>query len=189
MNKLQPSDLRRIFSRRGRRGQVMIEAIIAATAVLFIIVGVFSLLSQSLHYNTFTSNDYIGTYLASEGIEVVKNILDGNVIRSLPWSCGFTDGNYELSYDWVNPAATPSDCSTPALPSNSNRYLLFDPKTGIYSYNSGSQTIFKRLVTIKSPISNSKVEIQVNSIVSWTSLGIAKSVNLEDRFFEWHTTQ
>ncbi len=182
---------------RGNRGQIMIEAIVALSALVVGFVGVFGLLSASLRYNRFVANDYTGTYLAAEGIEVVKNLLDSNVIAGRPWDCGFADGVYELKHDtqFKNADGTYTfppvdvDCSQPVFTQDQSGNLYLDSVSHLYNYDaSGIKTPFKRAVTIAILAyddSGNPKEIQVNSHVSWRQGTGSRSINLEDRFFNW----
>ena len=140
-------------------------------------LGVVTLLSKALGLNRVVADNYIGTYLAAEGIEVAKNILDTNLIQKTSWSQGFSDGDYEVDYQ------------STALQPYQDRTLSFDGGTGHYAYQEGyTPTSYKRKVTVKL-IADAGVqvnEIQVNSEVSWITRGGGTfSINLEDHFFNW----
>jgi hypothetical protein len=159
-------------TRKERRGQFLIEAIVAVGVLVVGLLGIFALLSRSLSLGRTVTDNYAATYLAAEGIEVVKNIIDGNIIQGLPWISAISDGDFEIEYDTVS-----------LLPFQ-DRFLGFDPVTSLYSYAGGETTRFKRVLRIAligSPVD----ELQVNSIVSWTSGGGNFSVDLEDHFFNW----
>lgn len=115
---------------------------------------------------------FVASYLAAEGIEIVKNIVDNNLIAGRPWNEGLDDGDYEVNYD---------DSS---LQTNQNRSLKFDPVSGLYSYSGANSTNFQRMVKIEN--STGGEEITVNSKVQWLTRGSGRFViNLEDHFFNW----
>ena len=163
--------MQKIF-KHAQRGQLLIESLIAISIIVVGLLGIFALLSQSLALRRVASERYVGTYLAAEGIEIVKNIIDQNIIRGLPWNQGLSAGTYELdSDDYV-------------LQTNQGRQLLYDPATGLYNYLSGDQTIFRRTVTISYP--GGADEIRINAVTDWITRGQAQfSVNLEDHFYNW----
>ncbi|MEE8131746.1 MAG: hypothetical protein V3T98_01750 [Candidatus Paceibacterota bacterium] len=164
---------------KANNGYLMIELMIAVSIAVIGILSILGFLSRSLGINRIVSDQFTANYLAMEGIEVVKNIIDANVIACLDgmasWNDGFTtNDSFEISYN--------SD----ALQLDQNRRILFDSSTGRYNYTSGNPTSFIRTININ-PISSE--EIQVNSIVSWTTRGSGSlSVNLEDHFFNWLCT-
>ncbi len=161
-----------------RRGQALVEAIVAMGVLSIGFLGIFQLLSQSLALNRVVSDNYVASYLAGEGIEVVKNIIDSNIIDQGPgnWKNGLDDGSYEVQYD----SAT--------LMNNQGRFINYDPgpSAHIYSYGSGSPTIFKRVVTIENIGGVPGREMRVKSKVTWTARGGgASQAEVEDHFYNW----
>ncbi|MBI4085663.1 MAG: hypothetical protein HY433_00215 [Candidatus Liptonbacteria bacterium] len=140
-------------------------------------LGVFSLLSRSISLNRVAGDNYIATYLAAEGIEVARNIVDANTIQKKSWNAGLDPGDHEIEYDESN--------NSFSLTPNLGRFLSFDPANNTYSYSGTIQTNFSRVIKI---IWVSQNEIQVNSKVSWTTRGGGSfTVNLEDHFFDWRS--
>lgn len=149
----------------------MIESIVATSLVVIGILGIMSLLARSAHISHFTTHSLQATYLAAEGIEVVKNILDTDVAKGLAWGTHVTTGSYCVSYD------------TSALVSCSGQGdLAYDPATGFYSATSSS-SYFRRIVAI----TGSGNSFDVSSTVRWYEGGIEKSVTLEDTFENWRS--
>jgi hypothetical protein len=174
------SRLRRSFSGQVKlkiiSGQMIIEAMIGMGIVIVGLLGVLALVSRSTSLNRVISSQLTGNYLAVEGIEIVKNIIDTNIISGNPWNTGLDNsGNFEV------------DFKSESLSMDQDRYILFDPATNLYGYSenveNGLPTSFKRTVVI-TPIGSD--EIRVNSIVKWVGRGSANfEVNLEDHFFNW----
>jgi len=152
------------------KGYLLIESSIGLALLLVILGSSFSFLSSSLGMTKIVQNQALASFLASEGIEVVKNIIDSNIINFRAWNQGLSDGEYEVQYDSEN------------LSPYQNRFLKLDKSTDIYSYTNGENTFFKRKIKIKNINSD---EIQVNSIVSFKLKGGDYEVNLEDHFFNW----
>lgn len=156
------------------QGQIIVEALIAITVAVVGLLGVFSFLSQSLGLNRTVADRYIATYLAAEGIELVKNLADG----SLNWGDLIVTAcaeEYEVSY-----ADLALSCFTGNL-------LKLDPATGNYGYILGEDTRFKRRIIITEP--QSGTEIKVVSEVTWPARGSGEfKIDLEDRFFNLQTS-
>lgn len=151
-------------------GQMVVESMIAASILTVGLLGALALLNRSLSLSRSISNNYIGTYLASEGVEIVKNLIDTNIIQSRPWNDGISPGDYEADY------------ASAALAPYANRSLSFNPTAHLYYYGAGSQTNFTRRLRISMVGAD---EMRVNSIVTW-STGLAQSsLNVEDHFFNW----
>lgn len=152
-----------------RRGEVLMESLIAITVVVIGLLGMFSLLSRSMSLTRVISDRYVAANLAAEGVEVVKNLVDGNVLRRKPWNSGLATGAYEVVYN------------SPDLQPFANKTLSFDSANGLYSYNSGGMpTNFTRKIILERVGAD---EIKVSSIVSWVSRGGASfETNVEDHF-------
>jgi hypothetical protein len=144
------------------------------------------------------SDQTTATYLASEGIELAKNLIDHDVYLRLAtppqgtgWGSCFANsmatalapggsGEYELDY-----AST--DCNRQYFIGD---VLQFDPVTGLYSYDPPAShyavpTKFNRGIRVAwSPDGK---EFTVNSVVTWgTGPFTSQSINLEDHFYNWH---
>lgn len=161
------------------RGQLLIEAMIAVGVTTVGLLGVFSLLSQSMGLNKVAADQYTGAYLAAEGIEVVKNIIDTNAYQGgAAWNTGVGDGTYAVQYDTKTLSSSAVDVP-----------LKFDPVTDTYNYNVGTDTNFKRAVKITSLRFDGfgrPSELEVDSVVTWNSRGGTHySINLEDHFMNW----
>lgn len=174
-----------------KNGYLMVELMIAITIATIGVLSIAGFISRTLSVNRVISDQFTANYLAMEGVEIVKNIIDANVIECLdigtPWNKqGFSGVTqcYEVDYQTLRiKGAPPKATNTNCLPVGSLNPLLFDSANGTYNYDSGAPTRFFRTVQIN-PVS--KDEIQVNSIVKWTTRGGGShSVNLEDHFFNW----
>lgn len=162
------------------KGTVLLEVMFAITIMIVGLLAVLRLLSRSISLNRVVSNQLVATYLAEEGIEVAKNILDANTIKigignllnnSNQWNNGFNSASHEVDYQSL------------ALETNQNRPLLFDSNTGRYGYSVGSSTPFRRRIDVDR-IGND--ELRIISRVNWTIRGGATStVVLEDHFYNW----
>lgn len=164
-----------------KKGYILIEAIIAIGIAIVGILGILSVLSRSVSLNRVISDQFIGNYLAAEGIEVAKNIIDADWIKDGTWNNDyFESGDFEIDYQTQTFKSGSSFSARPA----GNNPLLFDSANNIYSYSSGSPTNFIRKVVLV--LSSDGNEIKVNSIVNWKTRGGGQfRVDLEDHFFNW----
>jgi type II secretory pathway pseudopilin PulG len=159
------------YKLKAKRGQLLIESMIGISIAIVGILGILALLSKSASLNQVVSNQFIGNYLAAEGIEIVKNLIDANIIQGKPWNQGFQTASFEADYTSLS------------LAPNQNRPLLFDSANNLYSYQSGAPALFTRTINIELVGSE---EIKVNSVVKWRTRGGGQfEVNLEDHFFNW----
>ena len=153
------------------KGQILLESVVAITVAVLGLLGMFSLLSRSVNLSKTITDRYIASHFAAEGVEVVKNMIDTNVLGGSPWNRGLNPGEYEVDYDDLAPE------------SNNNRLIFLDAATGRYGYGTGSPTIFKRKIMLAT-LGGGK-EMRVNSVVSWARRGGEFEINVEDHFFDW----
>ena len=164
---------------RGYSGYLMIESLISLTIITVGLLGIFTLLSRSLSLNRVVADRYAAAYLAAEGIEIVKNMIDNRLLgEGPPWNEGLSDGEYEVDYDDIFYGdLAPAD-------SDALNYLKYDPAAGLYSYGGPKPTNFQRIINISN--SEDGQEITAQSTVNWVTRGGAQfSITLEDHFFNW----
>ena len=186
------------ISIHSRRGQTLIEGLVALSILTTGFVGIVGLLTKSFQLNRTTTNDTQATYLASEGIEIAKNIIDHDVYygfrqssSTYDWECSFglTPGqtaDYALAYD-----TTPSNCSSPPLVSSVGDKLYFNASNTLYSYNNFyTPTSFTRDVYVSVPAGSipagTENELDVRSVVTWSDGSLSDTITLEDHFYNWH---
>ncbi|PJE69035.1 hypothetical protein COU96_01965 [Candidatus Shapirobacteria bacterium CG10_big_fil_rev_8_21_14_0_10_38_14] len=152
------------------------EAIVAIFVITTGIVGVLSLVTQTISSATFSKDKLIAAYLAQEGIEIVRNIRDTNWLQSLSWNNGLGAGEYEADY------------GSQSLPSFSGNPLNLESLTNYYGYGSGNATKFIRKITISEPNTvscpagsclNVKVEI------FWQEKGAPHKVEAQENLYNW----
>ncbi len=169
------------------KGQAIVEALVAISIAVVGLLGIFELLSRSLSLNKLVGDRYVASNLATEGVEVVKNLIDNNTLQNLPWNSGINDGIYEIAYNdsRLNRqiSADPSNCNSSYIRQNSSA-ITFERTSGLYGYGFPETTNYKRAVCIETLSSSN--EIKVISLTAWTTRGGATfDINLEDHFFNW----
>jgi hypothetical protein len=169
-----------------RNGQSLIEVIVAITALTVSFLGISALLSQSLALNRVTTNELTATYLASEGIEVTKNLIDHDV-----YAQGYTQATgwgtcFPMREDLDKIDDETDSCSAFTSFTGSGAPLLYDADTHLYGYEEGTPTGFTREIKI---VPLSPYEIQVDAIVRWLGLGGgSQEIDLQDDFYAWNAT-
>ncbi|MCL5733965.1 MAG: hypothetical protein M1334_04975 [Patescibacteria group bacterium] len=182
--------------KENKKGQLLIETLVALGILTTGFLGILGLLSRSLSLNRVVSEQYQANYLAAEGIEIVKHVADQNIEKGYAFNYDLNDGCYEVAYDGsaslsgsdVSPSykkieslcPSPKDALGDATINNLNLYT----GSGFYGYNTLNvdQTSFKRYVQI----TNASNEIEVDSYVVWISRGGGQfNVHLKDDFYNW----
>jgi len=150
----------------------MIEAIVALSIAVVGLLGILALISRSVSLNRVVADRYVAAYLATEGVEIVKNLVDRNSSAGRPWNSEISSGEFEADYN------------DSALGINSSRPLQFDSGSGIYSYDLGEPTRFQRKIAVQ--LSADGESMKINSIVDWTSRGGGDfELNVEEHFLNW----
>jgi len=70
-----------MLNKMSQRGFTLLEAIVSIFIVTVGVGGVFTLVNQTIGGTQAVSSKLTATYLAQEGIEVVRNIRDGNLLK------------------------------------------------------------------------------------------------------------
>lgn len=156
------------------------------------LLGILTLLTKSFQLTRVVDDQTTATYLASEGIEVAKNLIDHDVYSGIanPGDIGigagwgscfpYASAHYQIDYQTFNCSLINVSITTDTAP------IYFNPTSGLYGDNSalGSPTIFSRDVLVTNVNSS---EIDVQSTVSWKNdFGVPDSITLEDQFYNWH---
>lgn len=165
--------LNKIFQ-SNKRGFTLLEALTATFVLSLGVVGVFIVINQTAAFAQVTSSRFVAIYLAQEGVEIVKNIRDTNLLKihkgeeGVNWDSGLTGCATGCEADYND-----SD-----LASN-DRYLKIDG--GFYSYDSGNTTPFKREITITPDSDILKISVEV----SWQERGRTHRVLAQENLYKW----
>lgn len=154
----------------------LIEVTVAIFLVTVGVGGIFALIQQSISSISISSSRLVASYLAQEGIEVVRNIRDSNWLEqrttpATPWDDGLSAGEWEADYQ-----------TNDLTQSYTGNFLNIDGN-GFYSYFSGESTNFKRKITV-SKISDYNLEISVK--VEWSERGRNHDVEVIDHLYNWY---
>lgn len=174
--------------KNSRQGNILIESIVSISLILIGLLGVFGLITHSVRQNKDVNLRTTASYLAAEGIEVMKNIVDTDVVsKEVPWNATVgsnTFETYEIQYDSDN---NPEFSPIPLGGASSSTPLVIDNETGLYGYSNGgdeTQTPFFRTVSISVPETNPD-EMHVVSEVLWQERSGSRTVRLETIFMNW----
>lgn len=152
------------------KGFTIIEMILTIFIVTVGLLSVYGVSTQILKDTSISISRLTASYLAQEGIEIVRNIRDNNWIKGNSlWSDGLATGDYEA--DYINTA----------LQGNSNRNLRID-NDGRYNYGSGDTSIFKRTISIQN-IDDDTLGVSV--LVSWKEKDKENSITVQENLYNW----
>lgn len=142
------------------KGFTIIELIISISLLLLAIIGFISFFVPAIKLTGVLTFRGAADYLAQEGLEVVKNMRDNNIINQVSWSTGLVTCSAGCQLDYKTGTAVQT--SNNVLQAYTGNPLNL--ANGMYSYDPGTATLFKRKVAITQPFATSdilKVEVQV----------------------------
>lgn len=145
--------------------------ILEITVVIFIIVigmmGVLSLVTQNIQVEYINKNMAIGSQLAQEGLELVRNKRDINWLKEVDWEhSGVPNSNFDIIQDRTY--AIDYTGLINATPNNINDAgtKLYQDASGFYNNSGvGTPTIFSRLITVGDE--NPLASTTVTCLVQW----------------------
>jgi len=180
-----------------QEGSLMIESMVAASLVVVGLLGLFNLIYNSTVRDSLAIHRLQATYLAAEGIEVIKNISDADVANGNRWDCGPGssrdscqpfDSCYLVSYDSnLSNLASSTTGANLFFATSSTGDGVFAP-SGNFSMNglSASKTLFTRKVCVDA---SSGTYMVVTSTVTWSERGQNESITLSDLLYDWRPRQ
>ena len=170
-------------------GFTLLETLVAVTILVTGILTPLNLASQAIRYASFSQHQIIASYLAQEGIELVRNTRDNNFLQGINWSngnnlnnCGNANGCY-IYVDPTNPSINSiTQCGGGCPPikyDSTNQYYTY--KTGI-----GINTPFTRKITVlNAGGSTGSDEVTVRVTVSWLERFAQESFTVQENIFNW----
>ena len=171
-------------------GFTLIETIIALAIFSASIVGLVSVTASGVANTNFAKNKLTASYLAQEGIELVRNMRDTELISPTgDWvsfttavaSCLSSGGCY---IDPTDAFLSATLCTGLQVQQNPDGCPTLDySQFGFYNYGSGITSIFTRIITVQEL--NLGVEVRVTSTILWQQGRANKRVIMTENLFNW----
>lgn len=176
---------------QGSAGFTLLEVIVAIFILSVGIIGSYILIAQTISSTSYASNKLVASYLAQEGIEIVRNIRDTNWLERIEdfthlWDEGLTScGGL---YDWTNGngcRVSYTDTADKEVDLNIayvGQKLYINTVSGFYSYSAPTPTKFKRKVVINP---NGSGILKVYVYVEWEEKGKPYSTAAQEDLYNW----
>ncbi len=150
----------------------LIESLIAIFILTSGILAVFGLISSSFLPLSFSSKKLVAAYLAQEGIEIVRNIRDTNLIQNKNWDENLSHGTF-----------TNFDYRSESIPDNTNcqnkNYLTLVGE--FYQCSTSSPNSLKREISI----TKSENVLEVRVTVSWKDRRRSYQLTAQENLYNW----
>jgi prepilin-type N-terminal cleavage/methylation domain-containing protein len=172
--------MRNTFNKRFESGMTLVEALVALAILGVALTPAVILASSSLKTAAVIKNNVIASFLAQEGVEVVRALRDSNWFNGQPFDTGLTGCPPPTGcrVEWMTTKTYPPSL----LPIAGEPVLNVEAGRGLYQYGAGVPSIFHRRITIES---RPPSELIITSEVTWAEGSQAKNVLVEDHLFDW----
>ncbi|MCH8244688.1 prepilin-type N-terminal cleavage/methylation domain-containing protein [Patescibacteria group bacterium] len=167
-----------------QKGFTLIEVLAASFIIIMGVGGAMALIQQSISFTSNAALQLEASYLAQEGMEIVRNIRDTNLLKIHKGVGGnWTDGLIDPDGDGTNECAIgcQSDYAQSFLTAYQDTLLQFS--NGFYSHiPSTTDSIFKRKITVTS-LDPDILEVLVE--VMWEERGRSHTVKAATKLYNW----
>ncbi|MBU3926040.1 prepilin-type N-terminal cleavage/methylation domain-containing protein [Patescibacteria group bacterium] len=160
-----------------KKGFTILETLVAVAILALAITGPLELAFKGISYTKLSQNQIIASYLAQEGMELIRNIRDSNKINHDP--------------NWLNNLSnciSPNLCYVDAQASSlspvvcmGNCPIIKYSDSNGYNYSSVNPTIFTRNISIDNLVNN--IEARVRVSVVWEERIGQRRVELEETIY------
>lgn len=163
------------------KGFTLLEVIAAIFVITVGMIGAMSAVQKTITLISVSSSRLTAVYLAQEGIEIVRNIRDGNWLEGrtidTPWDEGLNICSAGCEGDYTILAG-----EDPVLSVYQDRKLRIDPINGFFNYTTGGETKFKRKITI---ILDGSDILKVLVEVNWVEREMPQTLSAQENLYKW----
>jgi prepilin-type N-terminal cleavage/methylation domain-containing protein len=171
------------------KGFTLLELLISIFILSVGILGAYVAIQKSASIASYSYSRLMAAYLAQEGIEIVRNMKDTNLLRefngiSTPWNTDLESENYQVVYsDVTGIDRTPRTCS---MSCEFDDLISLRRDSYFYDYNSSIDTNFRRKVTVERVIDAGEENIlKVVATVYWKDGTKIREFKVWDKFYNW----
>lgn len=162
----------------------LVEVLVSITILTVGILSGFILVTRSLYNVAVIKDRLTASFLAQEGIELVRQKRDTNFLRifngeSVDWNDGLAAGSYRIESKAGDDDPIQLIPTTPSEAPN----FFYNNISRLYNYSEGDSTTFNREIKITTDDNND--EIRVESIIHWRTKKIDFDLTVEDHLYNW----
>lgn len=172
---------------KNNTGFSVIESLVAITILLIATAAPLTLATQSLSASFLARDQITASFLAQEGIELVRNVRDTNVLENVSWFEDLSLSGNGTGNPCFNAPGCRIDVVSPSVVSNCPSgcpALKYDALSKRYSYTLGVDSMFTRTILITKQ-GGIDYEMKVESKVEWVHRDVTHDVTVEEVMFNW----
>ena len=169
-----------------RRGFTLVETLVAISVLLLSLAGPLTIAVQALNGAFYTRDQLTAIYLAQEGPEYVRTVRDGNYLTSSSWLTGISecvDALCTFSLYGDEHSLCSGACDVLYQDSTTD-YFGHSGVSGSFGSIDNNPSIYTRTLTLES-VSGTNDEVSVKTVVTWTSSGISRRIEVTEQLFDW----
>lgn len=181
--------MKKVLNYKKKNGFTIVETLVSLSIFSISVIALVVVSAKGISDSSISKNRLTATYLAQEGLELMRNKRDTAIIA-------------DSANGWINFQSSTQECS-PSLggcdidPINEAIYkcstgsciIQSDSVTGYYGHGStnGVNSIFKRVITLEEPTTwgSNPNEYQMIVTVTWTQGVSPQSVKLVENIYNW----
>lgn len=152
-------------------GFSLVETLVALAVLLVAVVGPISIIGDSLHKIYYAKDEMIAINLAQEGIEIVRQIRDSNMLGGAAWGQGLGQGTYV------------ADAFNLSLISCADTKVYQDANGYRQRCVADTDTQFTSRTIVITDINTT--EKKITSMVTWKTGGDNGTVTVSENIFKW----
>lgn len=153
-----------------KSGFTLLETILAIAVVALAITASVQLTITSIRISGSAMDKFMAHHLAEEGLEITRNIRDGNWLQNVPWTNGLTPGKYVISENTGGLTAGHKWVLNEGIAPEGAQIRL------------GENKIFSRVIEISSP---DETVMKITSTVTYGKGAVPKTVSLSSELTDW----
>jgi len=181
------------FRDKSLTGFTLLEVMAAIFVVTVGLMGIFTVIQNLSAQTSISSNRLIASYLAQEGIEIIRNIRDTNwleqkVATSTSWDEGLTGCSAGCEIDYFCTTVEDPNPNDPNghrcldLYGVDGHFLRIDTN-GFYNYASGNETKFRRKIILTKE-GNDVLKVEV--LIRWQEKGKNYEISTLEKLHNWY---
>jgi prepilin-type N-terminal cleavage/methylation domain-containing protein len=174
------------------KGFTLVETLVAVTIFTVSLTALVAVTSRGVFDTNFSKNKITATYLAQEGIELVRNIRDSRSIQGADFIsisgelC--SGGDCQIEIEPLDPYGGVYDCGDAGQldPDSGCSFLLYDELSGFYTYAVSpgvESSIFSRRISLE-PVAEGQ-GLVVRSEVFWRQGDSLRDVAYTEVLYDW----